>query len=230
MSTEHVDAQITGFCATPSHQEIVGRYVKLVPLKAVHAEQLYACVGGQRLAHLFDYMPNGPFFDLDSLRADLQKKETSVDPLFFAVSDLRVDSIAGYCAFLRIDTNNRVIEIGHLLFGPSLQRTTAATELIYLLACKAFDLGFRRLEWKCNANNQASRKAAVRYGFTFEGIFRQHMIVKGQNRDTAWYSIIDREWPELRAVFERWMQADNFDAEGKQKQTLASMRQATTNS
>jgi RimJ/RimL family protein N-acetyltransferase len=128
-------------------------------------------------------------------------------------------------SYLRIEPEHRVIEIGHIWFAPILQRTRQATEAIYLMARHAFDdLGYRRLEWKCNALNAASRRAAERFGFTFEGIFRQHMIIKGQNRDTAWFSIIDGEWPRVRATFEEWLAQENFDLDGRQRRSLSQIR------
>jgi RimJ/RimL family protein N-acetyltransferase len=149
----------------------------------------------------------------------------SEDPLFYAVIDLRDGRAGGVASYLRITPEHGVIEIGHIWFGRTLQRTRAATEAIYLLARHAFDdLGYRRLEWKCNAANAASRRAAERFGFTFEGIFRQHQIVKRQNRDTAWYAMLDHEWPPIRAAFEAWLHGANFDAGGRQRRRLSEIR------
>ena len=128
----------------------------------------------------------------------------------------------GVCALMRIDAANRVIEVGHILFTPLLQRTPAATEAMYLAARYVFDdLGYRRYEWKCNNCNEPSKRAASRYGFTYEGLFRQHLIMKGRNRDTAWFSMLDSEWPARKAAFEAWLAPENFDAEGKQVRPLA---------
>jgi RimJ/RimL family protein N-acetyltransferase len=191
--------------------------VRLEPLSPAHAEDLFAAAAGD--PHLWDYLPYGPFADPASLRAHLAAQASSDDPLFFAVV---VDGrAAGVVSYLRIEPEHGCIEIGHIWFGASLQRTPAATEAIYLLARHAFDdLGNRRLEWKCDAANARSRRAAERFGFTFEGVFRQHMIVKGRNRDTAWFSIVDGEWPAVRARFETWLDPKNFDAEGRQRASL----------
>jgi RimJ/RimL family protein N-acetyltransferase len=150
--------------------------------------------------------------------------ETSDDQLYFALVKLPENRPLGIASYLRITPEFGVIEIGHIWFGVPLQRTTAATEAIYLLARHAFDdLGYRRLEWKCNALNAASRNAAQRFGFSFEGVFRNHQVVKGRNRDTAWFSITDDEWPAIRNAFEAWLAPENFDRDGLQKRTLASL-------
>ena len=149
----------------------------------------------------------------------------SEDPLFYAIEDRSTGEAAGVESFLRIAPSDAVIEVGHVWFGTELQRTPAATEAIYVLARHAFDdLGNRRLEWKCDAANARSRRAAERLGFTYEGTFRQHMIVKGRNRDTAWFSLLDREWPAARSAFERWLAPENFDPGGGQRRRLADLR------
>jgi RimJ/RimL family protein N-acetyltransferase len=192
--------------------------VRLEPLDPDrHAEALFAEAAGD--PRLWDYLPYGPFPDLAELREHLAQQAGSSDPLFFAVV---VDGRAvGIVSYLRIEPEHACTEIGHIWFGASLQRTPAATEVVYLLARHAFDdLGNRRLEWKCDAANARSRRAAERFGFTFEGVFRQHMIVNGRNRDTAWFSIVDGEWPEVRVAFERWLDPANFDADGRQRTPL----------
>src|SRR6185436_15486633 len=142
-------------------------------------------------------------------------------PLFFTILHEATGTPAGYCSLMRIEPAHRVIEVGNILYLPSLQRTAGATEAMYLLARYVFDtLGYRRYEWKCNALNHPSRAAALRLGFTFEGVFRQHMIVKGRNRDTAWYSMLDSEWPALKTRFERWLSPGNFDDGGRQRMPL----------
>jgi RimJ/RimL family protein N-acetyltransferase len=207
--------------APPSRASLPGDHVLLRPLLAADADELYA---GTHPPHgdptVWTYMSDGPYADAGELRSALIEAEASEDPLFFAVvGDGRV---LGRASYMRITPAFGVIEIGNIVFAPALQRTTAATEAIYLLARHAFDdLGYRRLEWKCNALNAASRRAADRFGFTFEGVFRNHQIVKGRNRDTAWYAIIDADWPAIRAGFQAWLAAPNFDDDGVQRAGLA---------
>jgi RimJ/RimL family protein N-acetyltransferase len=173
---------------------------------------------------IWTYLPDGPYDDAEHLRRMLEWAETSEEQLYFALVKLPENRPLGIASYLRITPEFGVIEVGHIWFGVPLQRTTAATEAIYLLARHAFDeLGYRRLEWKCNALNAASRRAAQRFGFTFEGVFRNHQIVKGRNRDTAWFSIVDDEWPAIRSAFEAWLAPENFDREGRQKRALASL-------
>src|SRR3954452_20830545 len=172
---------------------------------------------------IWTYLPYGPYATVDELRNALKEEAASEDPIFYTVEV--GGRPLGVLSYLRITREHGVIEIGHIWFGTPLQRTPAATEAIYLMARHVFDdLGWRRLEWKCNAENAASRRAAERFGFTFEGIFRKHQIVKGGNRDTAWYSIVDDEWPACRAAFEQWLAPDNFDENGLQRRTLEQCR------
>jgi RimJ/RimL family protein N-acetyltransferase len=204
--------------AAPAPDVLAGDRVRLEPLDPDrNAEALFAEAAGD--PRLWDYLPYGPFPDAGELREHLAQQAGSSDPLFFAVV---VDGRAvGVVSYLRIEPEHACIEIGHIWFGASLQRTPAATEVVYLLARHAFDdLGNRRLEWKCDAANARSRRAAERFGFTFEGVFRRHMIVKGRNRDTAWFSILDSEWPAVREAFERWLRPENFDADGRQRTPL----------
>jgi RimJ/RimL family protein N-acetyltransferase len=148
------------------------------------------------------------------------------DPLFFSILN-QAKTPVGYASYMRIEPAHRCIEVGSILYTPELQRTPGATEAMYLMARHVFeDLGYRRYEWKCNALNQPSRRAALRLGFTFEGVFRQHLIIKGRNRDTAWYSMLDSEWPQRKANFERWLSPANFDGGGNQKESLAQMNDA----
>jgi RimJ/RimL family protein N-acetyltransferase len=176
---------------------------------------------------LWDYMPYGPFDSADQFQAWLSERATLADPYVYAV--IAPDGRAlGLAALMSIRPDMGVIEVGHIAYSSALQRTPLGTEAQYLLACYAFEtLGYRRYEWKCNALNAASRRAAERYGFTFEGIFRQHMVVKGKNRDTAWFSIVDSEWPARKTAFERWLAPANFDAQGRQKASLASLMAAS---
>jgi RimJ/RimL family protein N-acetyltransferase len=207
----------------PEKVELRGRTVALVPLDPGRdGEALY------RASHepdgdpgIWHYLFVGPFADEGEFRAQLEEAAEQRDPLWFSVVPVEVGVAAGMVTYLRIEAEMGSIEIGNIWFGPQLRRTTAATEAIYLLARHAFDeLGYRRFEWKCNALNAPSRRAAERFGFTFEGIFRQHMVVKGRNRDTAWFSITDGEWPGVRARFEAFLDPANFDAEGRQKRPL----------
>ena len=210
--------------AAPAHRPLIGTRVRLEPLDPDrHAADLLAAAGGD--PRLWDYLPYGPFADAAELRAWLAERATSTDPLFLAVVDTETGRASGVVSYLRIEPEHGCIEIGHIWFGAGLQRTPAATETVYLLARHAFDdLGHRRLEWKCDAANARSRRAAERFGFTFEGVFRQHMIVKGRNRDTAWFALLDSEWPAARAAFEAWLSPENFDADGRQRSPLAAAR------
>ena len=209
----------------PERCTLVGRFVTLLPLAPEHADDLFAFVGGAENAWAWDYMPDGPFFDPQPFREHIARKAQSEDPLFFAIRDNASRKVVGHATLMRVDTANRVIETGNIMFSPAMQRTAGATESMYLLARTVFDdLGYRRYEWKCNALNKPSRRAAERLGFTFEGEFRQHMIVKGRNRDTAWFSMLDSEWPAVKRGFEAWLAPENFDNEGRQKQALAALR------
>jgi RimJ/RimL family protein N-acetyltransferase len=209
----------------PPRATIEGRYCRLEPLDAArHAAALHAANSLDREGHMWTYLFYGPFASLGEYRAWLDAREASEDPLFFAIVDGNSGLAAGLASFLRIEPSNGSIEVGHLQFSPRLQRTTAATEAMYLMMRQAFDLGYRRYEWKCDALNMASRRAAERLGFTFEGIFRQAVVYKGRNRDTAWYSVIDSEWPRLDAGFRRWLDPGNFDAAGRPRSGLADLR------
>jgi RimJ/RimL family protein N-acetyltransferase len=212
----------------PGRVTLNGRFCRLEPLDAArHADDLHAANSLDGDGRMWDYLAYGPFADLASYRAWVEEKSRSSDPRFFAFVDTTTQAPVGVGSYLRIDAPNGVIEVGHLAYSPRLQRTPVATEAMYLLMRHAFESGYRRYEWKCNAANAASRSAALRLGFTFEGIFRQHMVVKGHNRDTAWYSIVDGEWPDVRSGFERWLDAANFDSAGRQRRTLAQCREAT---
>jgi RimJ/RimL family protein N-acetyltransferase len=212
--------------AVPERTVLEGRLVRVVPLDAnLHADALYQATHGERREDLWRYLSAGPFASRREFDAYLRHAEKQNDPLFFTVSDKRANTALGIAAYLRIRPVHRVVEIGHLLFGPALQKTAAATEAMYLMAKHAFeDLRYRRYEWKCHALNVASRSAAIRLGFTFEGIFRQHMIVKGKNRDTAWFAMLDSEWPVCKAALEGWLDPSNFDRNGNQSRPLASLR------
>jgi RimJ/RimL family protein N-acetyltransferase len=207
----------------PERVVLQGPRVNIVPLDTpAHAAALYA---GSTDVALWRYLFNGPYANEADFRVGLEGREKSDDPLFFTILDAASAEPKGYCSLMRIEPAHRVIEVGNILYLPSLQRTAAATEAMYLLARYIFeDLEYRRYEWKCDALNLPSRSAALRLGFTFEGIFRQHMIVKGKNRDTAWYSMLDTEWPARKRAFEQWLDPSNFDPQGNQKTPLASNR------
>ena len=215
------------FARPPRREPLNGRLVRLEPLDADrHTADLHAASHGPDAdPALWSYLPYGPFDDLAAMREHLAAQAASDDPLFYAVVDAATGRARGVVSFLRITPEHGTIEIGHIWFGTGLQRTPHATEAIHLLAAHAFDaLGNRRLEWKCDAANARSRRAAERFGFTFEGIFRQHLMVKGRNRDTAWFSLLDYEWPAARAAFEAWLDPANFDGDGRQRRSLAELR------
>lgn len=206
----------------PARVVLQGRFCRLEPLDPQrHAESLYQANALDAEGRNWTYLPYGPFESLDSYRAWLEQSCCGSDPLFFAIVDLASDKAVGVASYLRIDANNGSIEVGHLNFSPLLQQKPAATEAMYLMMAHAFERGYRRYEWKCNALNAPSRAAALRLGLSFEGIFRQAVVVKGRNRDTAWYAAIDREWPALKAAFKLWLSPDNFDAQGGQLTSLS---------
>ncbi len=211
----------------PDRAPLQGRHVTLAPVDPDReAERLWAVShppDGD--AGIWTYLFDGPYADAAALRAALERNASSEDPLFYTVLRGVERDPQGIVSYLRITPEHGVIEIGNIWFGVPLQRTVAATEAIYLLARNAFDeLGYRRLEWKCNALNLPSRRAAERFGFVFEGVFARHMVVKGRNRDTAWYAITDREWPSVRCGFKLGSRRTNFDADGRQRRSLAQCR------
>lgn len=210
----------------PQRITLVGRSVSVAPLDPLaHGDTLYEGTHGAERDRLWLYLFDGPFATRAAFDADLQKKAASNDPLFYAILDNASGRAVGMAALLRIEPAQRVIEVGYILYTPALQRTPHATEAMYLLARYIFEeLGNRRYEWKCNALNEPSRRAATRLGFTYEGTFRQMMIAKGRNRDTAWYSMLDSEWPACKAAFEQWLDPANFDADGRQKVALSALR------
>ncbi len=214
------DLVYTG-AARPGSVVLTGRYGRVEKLDPVrHGASLWEAMSAAPT--MWDYMPYGPFEDESAFQSWLTGRATLDDPYVYAVV-APDDRAVGIAALMAIRPDMGVIEVGHIAYAPALQRTPLGTEAQYLLARYAFDtLGYRRYEWKCHALNAASRRAAERYGFKFEGIFRQHMIVKGKNRDTAWFSIIDSEWPDRRVAFERWLAPTNFDPDGRQTASLAS--------
>lgn len=211
-----------GSARPPERRHLEGRYVALEPiLPAAHAEDLWRAAhdGGDEAIALWTYMPYGPFRDAAEMRAWLAEVASSDDPLFMSV--IGHDGPVGMASFMNADLAMRRVELGHIWYAPSGQRTEANTETAYLMLREAFErLGNRRVEWKCDALNDRSRAAAIRLGFSFEGVFRQHMIVKDRNRDTAWFSMLDGEWPSAREAFERWLETKPGD-----RPPLASLRE-----
>jgi RimJ/RimL family protein N-acetyltransferase len=211
-------------CDRPRKSAMRGRYVLLEPLKAArHGDGLFTAITQGDEPARFRYLSEEAPESGSAFEQWLAMAENSVDPLYFAVIDLSSGRVGGRQTFLRIDTANGVIEIGHILWTGIVARKAAATEAFYLFARHIFDeLGYRRFEWKCNDENEASKRAAIRFGMTPEGVFRQAAVVKGRNRDTAWFSIIDREWPPVRSAMERWLAPENFDPHGQQIRRLQS--------
>ena len=208
----------------PTRAPLEGRCCRLEPLDpGVHAESLHAANGLNADGGMWTYMAYGPFATLDIYRKWADGVARGSDPLFFAIVDRATGKAVGLASYLRIDPAGGCIEVGHLAYSPLLQRTPAATEAMYLMMEHAFTLGYRRYEWKCNALNLPSRAAAQRLGMSYEGIFRQATIVKGRNRDTAWYSVIDAEWAALKAVFVKWLVPANFDERGRQRVALSAL-------
>jgi RimJ/RimL family protein N-acetyltransferase len=209
--------------AAPAGEALRGERVILRPLDpAADAESLHAATHEDPT--IWTYLRIGPFADAAALREVLEREAGAEGYAFHAVEPTEAGRALGQAAYMRIDPENGTIEIGSIFFAPGLRRTPAATEAIFLLARHVFDdLGYRRLEWKCNALNAGSRRAAERFGFRFEGVFRQDEIIKGRNRDTAWFSIVDDEWPALRAAFEAWLAPGNFDADGAQIRSLGEL-------
>ena len=206
----------------PGPVTLKGRYGRLEKLKAEHAAELWTAFAGHD--RVWTYISSdGPFASAAEFAALIAGRAAAADPYAYAIIDAG-DRAVGYLTLLRIVPEHRVIEVGHVLYSPALQRTPLGTEAQYLLARYIFEtLGYRRYEWKCDALNAPSRRAALRYGFVYEGTFRQYMIAKGRNRDNAWYSMLDSEWPQRKRNFERWLAPENFDGEGRQKLSLGAL-------
>ena len=208
----------------PARAVLAGRYCRLEPADADrHAADLHAANAEDRDGRMWTYMAYGPFAGEADYRRWLETASRGDDPLFLAIVDAGTGRASGLGSYLRIDPGSGSIEVGHLAFAPRLQRTCAATEAMFLMMRWAFAAGYRRYEWKCNALNAPSRRAALRLGFSFEGVFRQATVAKGRNRDTAWYAVIDRDWPALEAAYSRWLAPGNFDDHGRQRQSLATL-------
>ena len=207
----------------PARISIQGEHVTLEPLDATrHGMHLYeASHSSDEALKIWDYLTYGPWPDVTSYQATLRTQSASPDPVFYAICLNSTGKAIGQASFLDLNAQNGVTEIGHIWFGPQLQRTIGATEALFLMLCYAMDdQGYRRMQWRCNALNSKSRNAARRLGFRFEGIFHNHLIFKGKNRDTAWYSILDDEWPEVRAIISAWLNSDNFSDDGRSKSSL----------
>jgi len=210
----------------PGRTALDGDLVRLEPVDVErHGRDLHAAQAGA--PEIWEYLPDGPFQSEHEFLEWLRASAASADPLFYAIVDRVSGKPLGMASYLRITPKHGVIEVGYIWYSPALQRTRQATEAMYVMARHVFDeLGYRRYEWKCNALNEPSRRAALRLGFTYEGVFRQHMVVKDRNRDTAWYSMLDTEWAAAKAAFEAWLRPDNFDNAGRQRKSLAELRQA----
>jgi RimJ/RimL family protein N-acetyltransferase len=210
----------------PPRSAMTGRFCTVLPLDPErHSAQLFAAYSDDREGRLWTYLPRGPYASLDAYRRWAEDAAGRDDPLTHAIVDNATGEAVGTAAYMRIEPVVGVIEVGSITYSPRLQRRPAATEAMYLMMRRIFDeLGYRRYEWKCDSLNAPSRAAAQRLGFRYEGLFRQATMTRGRNRDTAWFSVIDREWPALREAFERWLDPANFDADGQQLRNLASFR------
>lgn len=213
----------------PEREAMQGTHCRLEPLAADrHAAALFRAYAADARGRNWTYLPYGPFSTLAEYQGFLAERQASRDECFFAIVDPKSDQPVGVAAYLRISPQTGSIEVGHLSYSPALQRTAASTEAMFLMMKRVFDdWGYRRYEWKCDALNAPSRAAAMRLGFRFEGVFRKLMVVKGRNRDTAWLSIVDDEWPGIRAAFEAWLAPTNFDGDGRQRRRLEELMPAS---
>ena len=208
----------------PPRAPMQGRYCRVEPLDIdAHAADLHRHFSEDADGRDWSYLPYGPFDDLAAFEAWLKATCLGDEPLFFVIVDTELGAATGMAAYLNIKQAYGTVEVGHIHYAPALQNRRAATEAMYLMMGHAFDAGYRRYEWKCNDQNRRSRAAAQRYGFSYEGIFRQHMVVRGHNRDSAWYACIDGEWPGLKSAFETWLDPQNFAADGTQKARLSTL-------
>ena len=209
----------------PPRTAMTGRYCRVEPLDPDrHAAELHASNQQDTENRIWAYLGYGPFAELADYRAWMERACVGEDPLFHVVVDGESEKAVGVASYLRIEPAPGVIEVGHINFAPTMQRTPIATEAMFLMMKRVFDeLGYRRYEWKCDNLNARSKNAAVRYGFTLEGVFRQAMVYKGRNRDTAWFSVLNTEWPHVKAAFETWLSPDNFHPDGTQKTSLSAL-------
>ncbi len=210
----------------PPRTTMTGRWCRVEPLDPdLHGAELFRAFTADRDGRIWTYLPYGPFLTLRDFQAWMAKTCLGDDPLFHAIVEQDSDKALGVASYLRVQPAVGVIEVGHINLSPALQQTRAATEAMVLMMARVFEeLGYRRYEWKCDALNATSRRAAERLGFSFEGVFRQATIYKQRNRDTAWYAILDQDWPAAKAAFQAWLDPANFDGEGKQKECLHSLR------
>jgi RimJ/RimL family protein N-acetyltransferase len=210
----------------PAYEAMEGRLCSIEPLVPDRDSiTLYEANSLDKEGKMWTYLPYGPFASFELYRSWLRVSVLTSDPQFYAIIDKSTQKAIGVAAYLRIDPKNGSIEVGHLNFSPLMQKTAIATEAMFLMMQRAFNLGYRRYEWKCNALNKPSRRAAQRLGLSYEGVFRNATVSKGRNRDTAWYAAIDEEWPALQAAFKQWLDPTNFDAQGQQKVSLSSLTQ-----
>ena len=218
-----IGQSVPGWQACPDipHAAIDGLRCTVTPLSTNHTADLHAAFAADTSGALWTYMPVGPFADVKDYAAWVAEAVTSADPLFFTIIEKATGKPVGVASYLRMKPEHGVAEVGYITFSPALQRTAIATEAMFLMMKQAFDLGYRRHEWKCDALNAASRRAAERLGFTYEGTFLQAMIYKGRNRDTAWFAITDLDWPKVRAAHEAWLDPGNFDDAGQQRSRLS---------
>ncbi len=213
-------------CALPPLKPIIGQFGELDPIvDERYFDDLWQAYSADQKGEIWAYLLYGPFASREAFFAFARSMYLSKDPMFHALIDRKSGKAVGVASLMRIDADHGVIEVGHICYAPIAQKTPITTEALYLFGCRVFDeLGYRRFEWKCNAANQASCRAAERFGFTFEGTFRQALVAKGKNRDTAWFSIIDSEWPKLKLAYEAWLKADNFDENARQKKSLGELK------
>ena len=207
----------------PSRTKMTGRFCTLEPLNVqYHARDLFESYGGGEDGRNWTYLNSKPASEFEAFENWLKNSCLGDDPLFHAIVDRKTEKAVGVAAYMRIDRVNGCIEVGSINYAPALKQTAAGTEAMYLMMKRVFDeLGYRRYEWKCDSLNAGSKRAASRYGFTFEGVFRQALVTKGRNRDTAWFSIVDQEWPAIKTAFEEWLPAENMSEDGRQKKPLA---------
>lgn len=211
---------------TPERITLEGRYCRLEPIRADHSDRIYEIESLPDADSRYRYIPNLPFQNREAHDDWFEKEIISSETVTFAIIDKSTDQIEGRQSLMRIFPEHGTCEIGYVVWGPGMTRTRIATESVYLLASYVFDeLKYRRFEWKCDNNNEKSKAAAIRFGFEFEGLFRQHLMVKGVNRDTAWFAMMDFNWPILKTSYEKWLHPSNFDEEGKQIRDLRSFRQ-----